>query len=233
MNNRGEMLCAWSGPMTIAVFGIAWIFCIGWLQPPPPNLSATEIAAVFQQNTIGIRTGMLMIMLGGALYLAFAAIIMVYMLRMKGPSPALAYTQFGAGTLNVLFFIIPAQIWGATVFRPDRLVEITQFGNDLGWLMFDMVTSTTIVEWVVLGLAIMWDKSPRPVLPRWFAYFNFWSALLVLCPSFITYFKTGPFSWSGPIGWYVGVTVFSAWYFVAFVVMRNAIKESAKLNATE
>lgn len=223
---KGEMLCAWAGPVTIIAFAIAWVFFVQWVQPPSPSLNAMEIAAEYQgDNTLRIRIGMMIMMFGGALNTVFAAIIMIYMLRMKGVSPALAYTQFGSGVLNCLFFIIPAQIFGAVAYRPDRLAEITQFGNDLGWLIFDMVNSTTLVELTALGLAVIWDKGVRPIFPRWYGFYVLWTVLLCVPAGFVTYFKSGPFSWAGIFGWYLGASVFCLWYIVTFFVLRKAIKE--------
>ena len=229
MNRKGEMLCAWTGPLTVVLFFIAWVAFAGWIPPPTPDMSADAIAAMYQERTILIRAGMMLMMYSGPLYGIFSAIIMVYMLRMKGPSPALAYGQLTAGTATILFLIIPAQIYGATVFRPDRAVDITQFGNDLGWFTFDMVNSTLITQYLALGIAILFDESERPVFPRWFAFFNFWSALLLIPASMITFFKAGPFSWSGILGFYLGVVIFTLWCLVTFWLLRQAIlkKEAA------
>lgn len=223
MNRRGEMLCAWSGPVMIAVLLVAWVFIVEWLPPPSPGDTANQTASMYQDHVLGIRTGMMLMMLGGALCASYGAVIMVQMLRMRGPSPALAYTQFGSAVANVIFFIVPNQIWGATAFRPDRAVEITQFGHDLGWIIFDMVTSTTILQFAAIGMATLWDRSAQPVFARWYGYFCLLCATLVISPSFITYFKTGPFAWNGIIGFFVGVAVYTTWDFITFVMLRNAI----------
>lgn len=225
MSKRWEMLCTLAGPVTIIIFVGAWTFSIGWLFPPSASMRPEEIASVFQNNTTGIRIGMLLLMYAGALNAAFSAIIMVYMLKIKEASPALAYTQFASGTVTILLFIIPAQVFTTTAFRPDRLVEITQFGNDLGWLILDMVNSTAIVQVLALGAAVLCDKSPKPVFPRWFGFFNFSVGLLFVPASLVTFFKSGPFSWAGVFGWYLGLTIFGAWYFVTAYLLVKAIKE--------
>lgn len=227
MHTRGEMLCAWAGPLAIVVFVGAWTFSVGWLQPPSPTLSPEAVAALYREHTFGIRLGMMLLMYAGGMSAAFAAVIMVYMLRMKGPSPALAYTQLASGTASVLLFVIPAQVYGAVAYRPDRLAEITQFGHDLGWFILDMVNSTAVIQVVALGIATLFDESEQPVFPRWFGFFNLWVGLLFIPVSLITFFKTGPFSWTGFFGWYLGLVSFGAWYFVAFFVLRGAMKRRA------
>jgi hypothetical protein len=225
MGVRGEQLCAWAGPLTIVLFVGSWTVCVGWLQPPSPSLAPEAVAAIYQDNTFGIRLGMLLLMYAGGMSAAFNAIIMVHMLRMQGPSPALAYTQLAAGTASVLLFVIPAQIYGAVAYRPDRLAEITQFGNDVGWFILDMVNSTAVVQVLALGVATLSDQRERPIFPRWFGFFNLWVAVLFLPVSLLTFFKTGPFAWSGVFGWYLGLIAFGTWYFVAFYVLQKAIRE--------
>ena len=222
------MLCIWSGFVAISLFIVAWVLCFGWLLPPSPSLSATEITEVYQKNLAGIRLGaILMGNFAGALTIAFAAIISIYMLRMKGPSPVFAWIQALCGAINVLIFIIPVQIYAATAYRLERMPEITQFGNDIAWMIFDMVVGPTQIQWVAIGLAILWDKNEKPVFPRWFAWFNIWAAVLILLNNMILFFKTGPFAWDGLLGWWPGASVFCLWYYVAFYVMRKAAKQQS------
>lgn len=225
MNNRGEMLCAWSGVVAITLFVIAWVGLFGWLVPPPPSLGAEEIVAVYDANLTGIRAGVILMgNFGGAMTVVFAAIISIYMLRMKGPSPVFAWIQVACGAINTLIFILPVQIYAATAYRLERLPEITQFGNDLGWMIFDMVVGPTQIQWLAIGLAVLWDTSDKPIFPRWFGYFNIWGAILILLNNMILFFKTGPFAWDGLLGWWPGALFFCLWYYVAFYVLWKAIK---------
>jgi len=224
MTKNTELLCAWSGPLTMILFGIGWVPCAGWLPPPPPSLSAIDVASIYQHNTIGIRTGMLLMMYAGGLNAAFAAIVTVYMKRLKGPSPALAYIQLVSGVCNVVFFIVPAQIFTAVAFRPDRAPDITQFGNDLGWMFLDMVNSPAIIQFLVVGVAILSDESDRPLFPRWSGYFSLWASVMMVPACLITYFKAGPFSWAGILGFYLGVVTFGTWYFVIAGIVARAIR---------
>lgn len=229
LENKGEMACAWTAVIAMFFFITGWILCFGWLFPPPPSLGAEDIVNVYAQNTTGIRIGVIMMgNFGGSLTVVFAALITVYMLRMRGPSPVLAWTQIACGAINVLIFIIPAQIYAATAYRLDRSPEITQFGNDIAWMIFDMVVGPTQIQWLVIGFAILYDKSKSPIFPRWFAYFNFWAAFIILLNNMILFFKAGPFAWNGLLGWWPGAIIFCTWYFVAFYVVRKAI-----LNARE
>lgn len=223
--NRGEMLCAWTGFFAMLFFVIAWVLFYQWLSPPQPSLTPDEVANIYQTNTFGIRIGnVIMTNFAAPLTVSFAGVITVYMLRMKGVSPALAWTQLASSAVNALIFIIPSSIYGAVAFRPDRPIEILSFGHDMGWLIFDFVVGPTQVQWAAIALAILWDQSERPLLPKWFAYYCLWCALVIFANNAIVFFpQGGPFSWNGILGWWLGATTFCAWYFVAFFVMRRAV----------
>lgn len=224
MNRDGEVFMAWCGPIGLTIFAIAWVLMLGWLFPPPPSLDAGGIVDVYVNNLSGIRLGVILVMFGGTLTLPYGAAIMMAMLRMKGPSPALAYTQFGLMAIQVLIFIIPAAVWGAVAFRPERMNEISQFGNDVAWLMFDGIVCLAMVQFCVIGYATLKDRSDTPVFPRWFGYYNIWSAMLLIPNNIILFFKTGPFAWNGVLGWWLGAISFTIWFFISFWPVLNAMK---------
>lgn len=228
MGHKAELICAWMGPVGIILFAFAWIIVAGWWEPPLPGLSAGEVADVFQQGANRIRAAMVMMQYGGTLTVGFAAAVAAVMLRMKGPSPALAYVQLGCAVINAIIFIIPGQIFNATAYRPDRPVDITQFGFDLGMLSFDSTAAAALLQFVVVGMAILYDRSERPTFPRWFAYFCFYAGLLFIPSSLVTFFKHGPFTWSGLLGWYLGLIVYCAWFLVMFPMLLKAIKAQSR-----
>ena len=232
MSNRGEMLCAWTGPLSMLIFIPAWIFGMEWLVPPSPEMQAAEVQAMYSDNQTGLRIGSVLLgNFGGSLTVVFMAVLAQYMLKMKGPSPALAWSVIACGAVNALVFIIPGSIIATVAFRLDRAPEIMQFGHDLSWLIFDLVVGPTQLAWLALGLAILWDKSERPLFPRWFAYFNIYGAVLIFLNNMIVFFKVGPFAWNGLLGWWPGACFFCLWFFVSFYVLRKAIILDSSLNS--
>lgn len=228
MNRSGEALCIWAGPASVVVLFVGWVLCAHWLPPFAPGLSAPELVAGYQGNVTGIRIGMLLLMYAGAPGIAFAAVIMSRILSMKGPTPALAYTQFGAAVLSFVTFIIPSEIFATASFRLDRAPEITQFANDLAWLIFDQINTANIVQWAAIGIAVILDRSTQPIFPRWFGFFNLWAAVLLIPGSMIVFFKSGPFAWSGVLGFYLGLTTFTIWYVVSTILLLKSANRSAK-----
>lgn len=221
----GEIICAWSGFFAMVFFIIAWVVFYGWLAPPSPSLDPEQVAEIYKNNRFGILTGnVIMTNFAAPLTIPFAAIITVYMFRMRGVSPVLGWTQLASSSVNALIFIVPSAIYGAMAFRTDRPAELIALGHDIAWLNFDFVVGPTQVQWMALALAVLMDRSEKPILPRWFGYYCVWSAIMIFANNAIGYFPDGgPFSWNGVLGWYLGAGTFCLWYFVAFYVIRKAV----------
>jgi len=228
VNTRHQILCVWSGVLCpIVMFTGLWPMA-GFFPPHHPTASAADIAAIYQQGTSGIRLGMIFIMLAGALNVPFVAAIAAQMLRIEsGRTPVLSMTQLGAGAAGALLFIIPALIWTAAAFRPDRPADITLALNDIGWISFVMPFTLAVVQNCAIGLAIVSDRNAQPVFPRWLGFFNFWVVLLFLPGGLLTFFKTGPFAWNGLLAFWVPATVFGAWYFVMAAFVIKAARQQA------
>src|SRR6516165_8017313 len=81
MSRRARQLCLWSGPAFMAVFLFGFWVIAGLVPPPSPHDSALKIAHLYQQNTNGIRLGLLITMIAAALSVPFGALIAVHMKR--------------------------------------------------------------------------------------------------------------------------------------------------------
>jgi hypothetical protein len=226
-----QKLCARSGYLVIALFGCAFWPLAKFIPVPSPTLSASEVAAIYSNNTNGIRFGMLLMSISGAIFAPFVAVISVQMKRIEGVSPILTYTQLSSGSIGALFFIIPAIIFGAAAYRPDRPPELTLLLNDLAWFFAVMPVAAAFMQNIAIALAIFSDKRASPVFPRWLGFFNIWVALLFAPGGLITFFKTGPFAWNGLLAFYVAGTVFAAWFFVMVTMLIKAIDQQAKESA--
>jgi hypothetical protein len=230
MNARHQMLCTWSGPVFVAVFTVGFWFLAHYLPPPSPNAGAADIAALYRQNTGQIRLGMLLMMACSALVAPFVAIIAVQMKRLEGGAGVLTCTQLSAGTVGILFLILPALLWTVAAFRPERDPNLILLLNDLGWIFFLMPFGTFAVQNLAIGIAILAHSGPS-VFPRWAGYFNLWVAVLFVPGGLLTFFKTGPFAWDGLFVFWVPLVVFLLWYGAMFVLLRQAIAKSSPAGA--
>lgn len=227
MNVRNQMLCTWSGPIFVAVFTVGFWFLAHYLPPPSPSAGAGDIAALYQQNTGPIRLGMFLMMACSGLVAPFIAVIAVQMKRMEGGAGVLTYTQLSAGTVGILFLILPALLWTVAAFRPERDPNLILLLNDMGWIFFLMPFGTFTVQCLAIGLAILGSKDAPPLIPRWAGYFNLWVAVLFIPGGLLTFFKTGPFAWNGLFVFWVPLVAFLLWYGVMFVLLRQAIAKPA------
>ena len=228
MNTRSQIICAWSGILCPIFMFIGLWPMAGFFPPHLPTASAAEIAAIYQHDTNGIRLGMIVILMAGALFAPFVASISAQMRRIENSkTPVLSYTQLSSGTAGILLFIIPAMIWTAAAYRPDRSPEITQTLNDLGWLCFVMPFILAVVQNLAIGFAIISDKNAKPVFPRWLGFFNFWIALLFVPGGLVTFFKTGPFAWNGLLAFWVPAGIFGPWFWIMATYVIKAAKQQA------
>jgi hypothetical protein len=227
MSIRVQLAGAYAGLVMIALLLIGFWAVAGFVPPPSPADGPDEIAAFFRDNTTGIRLGMWITVAGSALLIPWCATIAVQMNRIEGPSSPLTYIQLIAAACLVMEFIFPPMVWQAAAFRPDGDPEITQRLNDLAWLPFLGIVSTAIVEGVAIGLAILKDPSPDPLIPRWAGWFNIWVVSLFAPAGLIVFFKHGPLAWNGIFSWWLALLAFFLWLTVFSIVLIRAIKRQA------
>ena len=225
---RAQKICAMSGLVVIALFGLAFWPTSMFLPPPAPTLTPAEVATLYQTNTSGIRLGMLLMSISGAFMGPFVAVISMQMNRIEGATPILAYTQATTGTIGALFFIIPAIIFSAAAYHPERAPELTALLHELGWFFLVMPVAPAFLQNLAIGFAILGDESKQPIFPRWLGFFNFWVALLFVAGGLITFFKTGPFAWNGLLAFWVAAVVFAAWFLVMVVMLLKAINQQTQ-----
>lgn len=227
MNTRNQLIGAWCGPAFVVLFTIGYWLIAHYLPPHAPTATAEDVAALYRQHTTQIRLGMLLMMSCSGLMAGFVAVIAVQLRRIEGQTPVLTYTQLASGTVGILFFILPALLWTAAAFRPERDPELLLLLNDLGWIFFLMPFTSFVVQNLAIGLAILGNDGAAQPFPRWAGYFNCWVAVLFVPGGLLTFFKSGPFAWNGLFVFWVPLVVFLLWYGIMFVLLRSAIQRQA------
>jgi hypothetical protein len=223
MNTKIQRLCAWSGALFLLVFFVGWAVCAGYLPPPSPNASAQEIADFYNKNPNLTRLGIVLIQFSCMFYFPWIAVISAQIKRIPGVSSACTYTQLLGGVFGVIALLLPYFFWAAAAFRPERDPNLILLLNDLGWLVFTMTFAPFVAQNVAIAAAIFSDKRAQPLFPRWVAYFNLWVAFTFFPAGFILFFKTGPFTWNGLIGFWIPLTAFSIWMIGMIVLILKAL----------
>lgn len=220
---KTQKFCAWSGLVGVLLFFSAFGFA-QFIPPPGPSLTQDEVVAMYTNNTTGIRTGMVLMMISSMFISPWVAVISQHLRRIEGVSRLMTYTQLSSGSVGILFFNIPAVLFLITAFRPDRSPELTYLMNDASWIVTVMVWPPAFMQNISIGVSILQDKSANPIFPRWLAFFQFWVCLLFVPGSFVPFFKTGPFSWNGLLSFWVAGVAFTLWFVVMLVMLLKVIK---------
>ena len=227
MRSIDQKIAAWGGPFCAAFLGTGLVVA-NFLPPPSPDLAATEIAVFYQHNSVVIRIGMLLGLIGIAGYAAMVGAITAQMRRMQGISRMPPELQLGAGSIGVLTVMFPLMIFAIAAFRPERDAQMTQMLNDLGWLIIIPAFPTFIAQMLAISAGIFQDQSAQPVFPRWAAYFNAWVCVLFVPAGFAYFFRAGPFAWNGLISFWLAATAFFVWLLVMAWLLLRAINNESR-----
>lgn len=222
MDRSVQRWCVWSGVIMAVLFGIGFAGLAHLWPPSSPNQSAASLARFFDEHRTSLRAGLMLTAVGAAFLGPFLAIITVQLKRIEGEHTPLAYAQLALGAIFVFEFIVPIFVMQAVLYRPRNLDDTLLF-SDMFWLMFVGVVSTSALEWLIIGVAIIRDRSADPIYPRWVAYVNFWLAALFCPGEFVVFFKSGPLAWNGLLSWYTTVIGFFIWLVVMVVATLRAI----------
>ncbi len=216
----------WSGPLFIAVF-FGGVLIAGWLPPPSANDSAQAVATMYREHTDSIRLGALLIGAASMFQGVWTALMSVQLRRIEGTGRLWTYAQLAAGAVGILVVIIPAFAFAAAAFQPDRDPEITQALHQFGWLCLVGVGWPSMLQALSVGIAVLGDRSERPVFPRWFGWFNLWMTFGFLPGPCLIFFHTGAFAWNGAAVFWFPAAAFGAFFATWFYVLRRAVADQA------
>ena len=224
-----QMFGAWSALIYCVLFGIGWTIAMGVMFPPiSPSADEATVVALIQNNIVTIRVCMIFIMFAAMFMIPFAGVLGSQICRIEGGVGMLTITVILGTFSNAIFTFYPPLWWLIASFRPERLGAITYFLNDAAWLQFIGAVSLFITMVMAQAIAAFIDKSEDKIFPRWSGYFCLWVFVLQLPVSFIFFFHSGPFAWSGVIGFWLPAIVFFIYFLVTFHLIRSYIKRQIK-----
>lgn len=201
----------------------------GFWPPPAEYLGAVDIAAYFREHETTIRIGMVMMAMGAPFYFVWSAALSKIIGRIEGPMGVLSTVELLGGLLTAIVTLVPPTIWLTAALRADtRTDESIQLFYDFGWIFFDLTFICSVLQSVALGLAILRDRRPTPLFPRWVAWLAFLVAATYFPLAFVPFFRDGLFAWHGLISFWA---VFVMFFVLIAVVTPYALKALRTLEA--
>jgi len=223
MSLRSQRIAAWCGPIFVVLFGAGFLLA-GFIPPPDPGMSAAETAAHYAENRMGVKTGVLLAMLGAGFYLPFTAVVALQLRRIEGAYSPWAYTQLAAGSSLVTLFIIPFMGMETAVYRADRSDdEIVRAFSDFGWMTFAGTIPPPTVQILTIAAVVLSSRNRNQVFPRWVGYLNLWVAISFLPAALLVFFHEGPLAWNGLFTWWLPAITYFGWIVVMLPMLLKAI----------
>ena len=227
MISKSNIYGVWSGGLFLAFFGIGLWLLSGFIPPHLPSAGPEEIVAIYEESRLGIRTGMVIVMFAGSLFLPWTVMWSQLIKKMENGGSFLSQCQLTGGITASLFFTIPSLFWQVAAFRENNPPELIHIMNDAGWLYLTSPVPPFLIALIPLGIAILNDKNDVPLIPRWFGFATLWLALIFLPGIMVYFFKSGPFAWNGFLAFWIPVIGLSFWFPAAMVLAIKAIKTHA------
>ena len=201
---RLSKAAAWSCVGYIVIFVIGWGILGRNIPPYPASLSADEIARIYREHSTAFRIGFASTTAGCALYASWS-VGLFRVLRAIDPSRSLipAYLQLIGGALTVVPPMLADVIWLTAAFRPETDPAITRTLVDLGWMVFDITWSVTLLQYVGFLLAVFLDRRSKPLYPRWLGWLGVWFGCEFVLMIIMPFFRSGPFGWGGIFNYWI------------------------------
>lgn len=223
MDRRAQLLCAWCGPAFLLLFTAGFWFVAGLVPPPRATDSASQIAAFYRDNTDQLRVGLLLMLTGAPLLVPFSVVLAMQLRRSDPRVAPLAYVQVLMSVVTMLEVLLPVVLMGTAAFRPERSPATTLALNDTAFTILLWAFSPPTLEFAAIGLAILWDRSERPLFPRWSGYVDLAVALIFAGGAPALFVKQGAFAWDGGVAFWAVFASFGVWVWVTFATMIKTI----------
>lgn len=222
IDRRLQLLCAWCGPLFLLLFLLGFLVA-GLIPPPSPSDDTIQIAAFYREHADRLRVGLLIAMIATPLMVPFL-VLLTLQLKVANPRLApLAYAQLICGVVVMFLLLLPIALMALAAFRPDRPPESTQLINDSAFFILLWTFSPFSLEYISIGLAVLMDRSERPLFPRWVGWFDMVVALLFVAGGPVLFVKHGVFAWDGLLAFWAVLGAFGAWFTVTFVAVLRAV----------
>jgi hypothetical protein len=230
---RTQRFLIWLSLALMALFSVAYIGLIRFFPPPPADLPAEQVAALYRDHNVQLRVGVILGLISGGFLVPFCLVISVQMARLERGVPIWALLQGLTGAMGATFIWLPVLIWGVAAFSPDRAPALTLLMHEFGWLAF--ITPLSLFPLQLLGVIVIaftkTEDDRWSAFPRWIGYLTTWQALQSFGGPMAMLFKTGIFSWAGLLPFWLPFFLFFGWMVAIAYTMLRALKHQEQTAA--
>lgn len=215
-----QYICFWSIPVFYSLFGLVFVPLSYMMPPRSPTSALPEVVAFMQSPSLLVACSILILSVG--LSAVANACYMVQMRRMS-VSPVFLFA-FMAGSIvgAVVGCLFPMFCFGLGAFRSGYDAEILHMLYDFGYLSFIGSLGCFVLNWAMLGLAILLDKNN--ILPKWLGYYVIWQFMTEFFVATVWIAQTGPFAWDGLLAFWFNMVIYVPWQIIVYVCIYRAIR---------
>lgn len=221
-----QRLFVWMAIAGALFFAFAWIALMRFFPPPPADLPADQVAALYSADNIRFKVGVILALISGGFLVPISIVISVQMARLEKGIPVWAILQGLTGAIGSAFIWLPVVGWAVAAFTPERAPELTVIFHEFGWLMF--ITPLSLFPMQLLGIIYLAFTKDEPdnvsAFPRWLGYLTAWQLVQSFGGPMAVLFKTGIFSWNGLLPFWLPLGLFSVWYAAICWTLLRALR---------
>ncbi len=238
MTNRKPLIVvAGISMLMVTVFYAGGMFAIsGFLPPPSPALSQTEVVSFYAENRTAIISGLTLAFVGVGFMLPLCIIGCVFMVEVESKDgfPFFTVMQGLCAVVTVLFTAFPNFMWMTAAFRVDRSAELIVLMHDLGWIMWATPSWGFAFQLICIAMVGLKDKREKPFIPRWMSYLALWLAIGVAPTPLVPFYTaSGPFAWDGLFTFWVAFFTPVAWIAIVTLIViiniRHGLQQLAEV----
>lgn len=220
---------AWLGLIMIPATVLFWGILGENIPPYSADLSADEFAGHIIDKAAQIRIGMIGQLWISFIYAIWGFVISKVMEEVEVDNNLLSTIQRWGTGLTTLIFMLPAVIWLTVVYRPEQMDPKTlQIFYDFGWLFFDNTFSLTSMAMIAMGVCFLNDQRTSPLFPTWVCWLSIFAGISFVMEIFMPLFKSGPFSRSGLINYWIEFGLFFIYWWATAIYLIKAINRLKK-----
>ncbi len=209
-------ICIWLGPIGTAIMLIGLVMA-GLPVAPSPEAPVS----FYTDNREAMQAGLMIAMVGGALYLPWMAMLARSFKLAEGDRSGIGYLQLAFGVIFTILVEFPYLLLEVAVYRPGAPAAVVQGFVDTAWVMAAGFGYTHVIAVLITGVYMVRERRSLTVFPRWLGWMNIACALLSAPSVFAGTVNSGVMAWDGIVAFGFPSVSFFPWLLAwAYVLLR-------------